>query len=255
MKIISLPRYALTVICALGIVSAITAKTKDLQPFRVTMEPQFPFSLANEGFTEGHAEFFVVVDNQGMLRDHLLISTSHPLFAEAVDSVLPVWDFFPVTIEGQRVNAKHRIIVNFYNTGTFVVGWDSPQRIIDSRLSAEVGNSAEKTAYHIASLDELDALPQPVQVAQPRLPEPDLVPAEGLRLVYHFFIDQTGKVRIPWLDEQQFQHVDDTILDATYDALMQWEFTPPTNNGEPVTVRASQPFLFVADDASLVDTN
>lgn len=225
------------------------------QPFRVTMEPQFPFSLANEGITEGSANFLIVVDNQGILRDHLLVAASHPLFAKAVERVITEWDYFPVEIDGQRVNAKHRINVNFHNSGTFVVGWDSPQRIIDSRLTAEA-RGLDEEGYRIARLDELDELPSPLQVVQPTLPLPELVPDEGLRVVYHFFIDEAGRVRIPWLDEQELQHVDDTILDATYDALMQWEFTPPTIGGRPVTVRASQPFVFLGETAeSVVDVD
>ncbi len=235
-----------------GLLAGLPSIVQAEQPFRVTIEPQFPFALANQGVTEGHADYLIVVDNQGMLRDHLLVSSSHPLFAASVESVLPRWDFFAMEIDGQRVNAKHRVTVNFHNSGTFVVGWDSPKRIIDSRLG-KMSGSADDASYQIARLDQLDALPEPLQVMQPSLPEPDLVPTEGLRIVYHFFIDETGRVRIPWIDEQELQHVAESILDATYDALMQWEFTPPTVNGEPVTVKASQPFIFVADSTSLVD--
>lgn len=247
-------RSVATVLSALFLATSLPLATTASQPFRVTIEPQFPFALANEGVTDGTVTYLIVVDNQGILRDHLLVAASHPLFAEAVESVLPEWDFFPVEINGMRVNAKHRINVNFHNSGTFVVGWDSPNRVIDSRLSAEA-RGLNEAGYRIARLDELDVMPRPLQVAQPALPVPELVPSEGLRVVYHFFIDQAGRVRIPWLDEQELQHVDDTILDATYDALMQWEFSPPTIDGKPVTVRASQPFVFLGKSESLVETD
>ena len=73
-------------------------------------------------------------------------------------------------------------------------------------------------------------------------------------MVYNFFIDQEGRVRIPWLDEQEFQHIDEEILDATYDALMQWEFTPPTVNGKKVVTQVSQPFWFTSPKHSVVDS-
>ncbi len=254
MKNLASPRLFLAAVIVAGLTGFLSAAVPADQPFRVTVEPRFPYSLANDGVTSGTATYLIVVDNQGILRDHLLVSASHRLFGEAVGSVLPEWEYYPVEIDGERVNAKHRVTVNFEGGGTFVVGWDSPDRIIDSRLSAEARGLNDEE-YQIAQLDQLDALPEPLQVAQPTLPAPDLVPPEGLRVVYHFFIDEEGRVRIPWLDEQKLQHVDDSILDATYDALMQWEFTPPKINGRPVIVRASQPFVFLGEAESLVDTD
>lgn len=55
----------------------------------MTIEPLYPVALSQQEITEGMAEFVVAVDNQSTLRDHLLVKASHPLFAEAVEEVLP----------------------------------------------------------------------------------------------------------------------------------------------------------------------
>lgn len=220
--------------------------------FKVTIEPLFPLALSHQEVTEGMAEFVIAVDNEGTLRDHLLVKASHPLFGEAVEEVLPAWEFFPVLIEGERVNAMHRLTINFRSSGTFVVGVDSVNAIKDSRIKL-IRGSRNNTEYRVASLPQLDALPQTLQVVHPNIPDSEEIPAEGLRVVYNFFIDQEGRVRIPWLDEQEFQHINDDILDATYDALMQWEFTPPTVNGKKVVAQVSQPFWFTAPRHSVVD--
>ncbi len=207
---------------------------------KVTMRPQFPFSLSNSGLTEGRASFLVVVDQQGTRRDHLLIECSHLEFAKEVEAVLPEWEFTAAIIEGQRVNAVTRIDVNFRQTGT-LISLSGGQTLTGMFIDQLVTNAANN-AYRVSDLSELDRLPEPIQIVEPSVPSsPDMNPA-GLRVVYHFFIDQTGRVRIPHLREREVMHIGEPVLDALYDALMQWEFTPPTIDGVPVVSRASQPF-------------
>ncbi len=228
------------------------AKGSGNAAIKVTMEPEFPLELSLQEVTEGVAEFFVVVDNQGTLRDFILVKTSHPLFGEAVEEVLPKWDFKPVSIEGERINAMHRVTVNFRNYGVFVVGLDSVTTIKDSRVRT-LARTARNEKYQVPLLPELDREPKPLQVVHPSIPNSQSIPEEGLRIVYNFFFDQEGRVRIPWINETEFQHVDESILDATYNALMQWEFTPPTINGEKVIAQVSQPFWFTSKKSSLTD--
>jgi hypothetical protein len=232
--------------------TTVLAEKTEFSPIKVTIEPLYPVALSQQEITEGMAEFVIAVDNQGTLRDHLLVKTSHPLFGEAVEDVLPSWEFRPSLIDGERVNAMHRVTVNFRSSGMFVVGFDSVSAIKDSRVKT-IGGSRNNKEYSVALLPHLDAPPERLQVVHPNIPDSEEIPAEGLRVVYNFFIDQEGRVRIPWLDEQEFQHIDEKILDATYDALMQWEFTPPTVNGKPVVAQVSQPFWFTSPKHSLVD--
>ncbi len=155
-------------------------------------------------------------------------------------------------IDSERANVMHRLAVNFRSTGMFVVGVDSVSTIKDSRIKL-IGGSRNNKEYNVALLPDLDTPPEQLQVVHPNIPDSRDIPAEGLRVVYNFFIDQDGRVRIPWLDEQEFQHVDERILDATYDALMQWEFTAPTVNGGKVVAQVSQPFWFTSPRHSLAD--
>ena len=231
----------------------VSAQKAEFSPFKVTVEPLYPLALSQQEITEGMAEFVIAVDNQGTLRDHLLVKASHPLFGEAVEEVLPSWEYRPVLIGGERVNAMHRITVNFRSSGMFVVGFDSVNTIKDSRIKL-IGGSRNNTEYSVARLPQLDAPPARLQAVHPNIPDSEEIPAEGLRVVYNFFIDQEGRVRIPWIDEQEFQHIDEEILDATYDALMQWEFTPPTVNGKKVVTQVSQPFWFTSPKHSVVDS-
>ncbi|GAB5558897.1 MAG: hypothetical protein SynsKO_05440 [Synoicihabitans sp.] len=250
------PNFSKLLICgmlagALG-VSAATRADRDL-PVKVTMEPMYPLSLATAGITQGSATFKIVVDNQGTLRDHLLVETTHPLFGKAVDEVIEEWDYAPSEIDGERINALHQIKIEFENNNTFVVGLDSTSAVVTERIS-RIGGPKHPHAYKIAGLTELDAAPKAVQSVSPALPYPEMVPAEGLRVVFKFYIDEEGRVRMPWIDEDEFAHIDESILDATYDALMQWEFTPPTIDGKAVVAQVAQPFYFANKKASLVES-
>lgn len=247
-----LSQYVIFALFACLWTATVSGEYSNESAIKVTIEPLYPVALSLQEIDEGVAEFVIVVDNQGTLRDYILVKASHPLFGQAVDRVLPSWDFLPVLIDGERVNAMHRITVNFRSSGVFVVGVDTVSTIKDIRIKT-IGGSSNNREYHVPLLPELDSAPQPLQVVDPSVFDSEAIPKEGLRIVYNFFIDQEGRVRIPWIDEQEFQHVDDRILDATYDALMQWEFTPPTINGEKVVAQVSQPFWFTSSKSSLVD--
>jgi TonB family protein len=55
-----------------------------------------------------------------------------------------------------------------------------------------------------------------------------------------FYIDETGTVRMPAVSIK-----DDSELTAlAVMALRQWKFEPPTRNGRPVLVKATQVFNF-----------
>lgn len=252
MTITRITRFATAALFACLCTATVWGKRPVDSAIKVTIEPLYPVALSLQEIDEGVAEYVMAVDNEGMLRDFILVKASHPLFAESVENVLPSWEFRPVLIDGKRVNAMHRVTINFRSSGMFVIGVDSVSTIKDIRIKT-IGGSSNNHAYHVPLLPELDHAPKPLQVVSPKVFDSESIPEEGLRLVYNFFIDAEGGVRIPWLDEQEFQHVDDQILDATFDALMQWKFTPPTINGEKVLVQVSQPFWFASSKASLAD--
>ena len=68
--------------------------------------------------------------------------------------------------------------------------------------------------------------------------------AKGVKgmVTVDFYIDVTGAIRMPAVSVK-----DDSELTAlAVTALRQWKFEPPTRNGHPVLVRASQVFNFGA---------
>jgi len=206
----------------------------------VTVEPLFPPSLFHRGTTKGQVTLLLVVDNQGTKRDHLIVDSTHPEFAAEVEKVVDRWDFTAARREGQRINAITRLHVNFEKSGAVIsLG---PHEVMRHIESLSTPSQKERLTRHIASPRQLDQIPEPVQVVQPLIPSTPGLHPDGVRIVYHFFIDQSGRVRLPHLNEDDVSFIEEDILNALYDAIVQWEFSPPTVNGEPVIVRASLPF-------------
>jgi TonB family protein len=94
--------------------------------------------------------------------------------------------------------------------------------------------------YQPCSLRELDRIPTPLTTVAP------VYPAELARKGVHgrvsvdFYIDETGVVRMPAVSPRDNSEL--TVL--SLEALRQWRFEPPTRNGKPVLVKASQVFSF-----------
>ena len=208
--------------------------------FRVTAEPIFPVTLSMQGVEKGSATLLLVIDKSGQLTDHLLIEASHPYFGAAVTKVLPSWDFSSFTIDGQSVNSVRRLEVEFESSGSIISL--TPSLALEALMPGVGRLNQKRQAYSVSSLRELDQLPTPTKVVEPYLYRSEGEKNHGLRVVFHFFIDQEGRVRIPIADESALAEVDELLLEAVHKALVQWEFTPPTINGKPVVVRAAQPF-------------
>lgn len=208
--------------------------------FKVTAEPTFPATLSMQGVEKGSATLLLVIGKTGQLTDYLLIEASHPYFGKAVTNVLPSWDFSPLVINGQAVNAVRRLKVEFESSGSIISL--TPSLALEALMPGVGRQNQEGQAYSVASLRELDQLPTPTKVVEPYLYRSEGEKNHGLRVVFHFFIDQEGRVRIPIADESALAEVDELVLEAVHKALVQWEFTPPTIDGRPVVVRAAQPF-------------
>lgn len=208
--------------------------------FKVTLDPVFPVSLQMEGVDKGSATVLLVVDKTGQLSDYLLVGASHPYFGRAVTKVLPSWEFSARTIDGQPVNTVRRLHVEFESNGSIISL--TPSLALEALMPGVGKQNQKRLAYSVASLSELDQLPKPIKIVEPYLYRSEGEQNHGLRIVFQFFIDEEGRVRIPIADEKALEGVDEQLLEAVHKALVQWKFTPPTINGEPVVVRAAQPF-------------
>ena len=203
--------------------------------------PIFPHTLKVEGYSRGEVELIVEIDEFGELRDYLVSFASRDEFAREIERVIDTWDFNPPMWEGKAVPVIARIRVNFESTGA-VVSFDITTGFLNKIVSQDILMQIHRL-QNLVDVDDLDSFPTPKIVANPQISQELLDENKGTKGIFTFYIDQKGRVRMPAI-EQVEGDVDLRLLIAVQDALLQWQFEPPTVKGKPVIVHVSQPFLF-----------
>ena len=197
-----------------------------------TEEAVFPHVLLDRGIISGEVWVAITLDANGQLTDALPSRyTARPLADEAL-RLLRKWTFQPVVVNGQPVPVSTQVHLTFQATGCIV----TLDPVLDlNRKSLLPGHVDYECGIYQAS--ELDCLPTPVRQVQPVLP--DTTPAPGGTVTIEFIIDEQGHPRMPILISAPSPEIGNRMGNA----LMQWEFAPPTRNGKPVAVRVRQQFV------------
>ncbi len=184
---------------------------------------------------EGDLQMVIDINADGTVADWLVIRAYDNSFIDAIRRVIDEWTFHPAMMDGEPIPIVMDLMFNFSKRGASLVEGNLTELYLD-RLP-----SMHEDVVLVRSFTELDRLPEPIKIVRPMInPE---VPEEQRfgRVVVGFYIDETGKVRIPIVEEYEGHR---GIVDSAYNAILQWEFKPPTIKGKPVTVRVEQPFEF-----------
>ena len=199
-----------------------------------TYTPVFPFPLMQQGLMRGEARVAVNTDPEGKLVEWLVIGYTRPEFANEAVSAIKQWNFVPARLRGEAVGTT--IEITFYFEAKGVVVSTTMIDFLEKSMVPERG----RYAYQPCSLRELDRIPTPLTTVAPAYPAE--LARKGVRstVTVDFYIDETGVVRMPAVSLKD--NSDLTALAIA--ALRQWKFEPPTRNGKPVLVRASQVFNF-----------
>jgi TonB family protein len=199
-----------------------------------TVDPVFPFPLTQQGLTRGEARVAVNTDAKGRLVEWLVVGYTRTEFANEAVDVIKKWAFVPARMRGEPVGTTIEIYFYFEARGVVV-----STTTIDELERATLFETG-RYVYQPCSLRELDRIPTPLTTVAP------VYPAELARKGVHgrvsvdFYIDETGVVRMPAVSPRDNSEL--TVL--SLEALRQWRFEPPTRNGKPVLVKASQVFSF-----------
>jgi TonB family protein len=201
-----------------------------------TVEPTFPPHLLQIGVTEGMVRLAINTDAQGKLVEMLVVGYTRPELADAAVSAIKQWEFGPARLRGEPVGTTIELLFHFEARGV-VVSTCNFNDVIEERMAHIIGIHY---VYQPCSLAELDRIPTPIVAVKP--PYPPELAEKGVKgsVTVEFYIDETGAIRVPAVSAK-----DDSQLSAlAVGALRQWKFEPPTRNGRPVLVKASQMFNF-----------
>ncbi len=201
-----------------------------------TVTPRFPPTLVAQGITAGEAWVMLSIDTEGRVTDALVSRYTHQLIATEVMRLVRAWRFHPVLIDGEPAGVATEIRFRMEATGALITL--DAIRTVDQLARRLSGPDFHKNVY---SATELDTPPTPIHRVSPQHPgrlshQPD----GDYTAVLEFVIDETGRPRLPALIHAPHPEFGNRAVEA----LVQWQFTPPTRRGKPVAARVRQEFVF-----------
>jgi TonB family protein len=213
---------------------AASGAADNVKPLRIlpTEDPIFPQNPEAADYPWGQGTAVILVDEHGQLLDVLVQRATNESFAEATERALRLWRYEPARRNGEPISARQVVTLNFEARGVAV----SMTRgsFLTRRLDMVTG---VRSRDRFASPRQLDAPLQVLEAVPPRAPAPA---AEGASVVLDFFVDETGRPRMPVV----LSAASDQHALAAMEALEHWRFAPPKRGGRPVIVHAKQEFQF-----------
>jgi TonB family protein len=201
-----------------------------------TVEPTFPAGLLQAGLMQGMTRLAINTDPTGKLVEFLVVSYTRKEFADAAVAAVKQWKFTPAELRGEPVGTTIELTFQFEAKGV-VVSTSMLSEVLEAQTLQRMG---ARYVYQPCSLRDLDRIPTPIVTVAPAYPGELADRGVKGRVTVDFFIDETGAVRVPSVSIK-----DDSVLTSlAVSALRQWRFEPPTRNGRPVLVKASQVFSF-----------
>jgi TonB family protein len=199
-----------------------------------TVEPRFPAALLQQRIYEGEVRIVLLVDAEGRLADSLLTGYTHPLFAREAMEALGQWRFEPARRGGEPIDVRTQMLIVFRASGMVVSLL--PVDFSAQFLRHDSGGAIER----VCRPGELDAPVTAVRTVPPLWPADWKTPMNEGRVTLDFYIDDEGRPRMPAVTQTDHEALNLPAIEA----LSQWRFLPPTRNGAPVLVRATQVFRF-----------
>ncbi|MGA3007341.1 MAG: TonB family protein [Opitutaceae bacterium] len=188
--------------------------------------PAFPSRYVGHA-TEGQALLEVLIDEDGNVQLPRVVSATAPDFGYAALQGVSVWKFAPPTSHGKPVVAQTTIPITFNPPSSGPPPAVSPLVNLDGA--------------QIIGLADLDQMPSPRSMIQPKYP-PDLK-GRGVAgtVVVGFVVDSGGNV--------QKAHVvtssgSGELDQAAVDAVSAWQYNPGRKDGRVVNTRLLIPFNF-----------
>lgn len=210
----------------------------DTRPLKIIQseEMNFPAALATQGVREGEVRAVIHVDSDGKLVDCLITAYTHRELAQEVVAGLRGWTYEPAQQRGERIGSRLEVAFAFEAKGN-VVSLTS----IETNTGPINRLLGTPPTFLLCRATELDRPLAATHAVPPGHPGRALKPAQPQGSVtIDFYIDATGRARMPV--PTQASH--ELFAAAAVEALLQWQFTPPTRNGAPVVVRVVQRFDF-----------
>lgn len=203
--------------------------------------PVYPAGLRFEDVSDGTATLAIGRTQAGEPTDVLVLSASHPKFADAAVEAVRQWRFNPAA-SAAEIAAPRAIRIGFKLEGVVVV---YPLNKLAHLKSPLVVPPEPLTAPVEVPL--LQAMRQPPKaLTQPMPPYPAGLTKQKLQgtAAVRFFIDERGRVRLPEVIEATTPEFGAAALAA----VSQWRYEPPSDGSRNIVVADNWSFQFKANN-------
>ena len=197
--------------------------------------PEFPGYVRATGNGRGIVTAAIGRDPEGRVTDVLVLDSTHALLSQAVIAAVKEWRFKLPANPSPRGKEVHPIVrFVFGSKGVVVVS------ALTGSLAAKTTEVKDNSPVILPSFADLDSVPKPVNHPMPRFAGATAERIVGGSATVKYFVDETGKVRVPIV-------VDCTSPElglAALAAVEQWTFEPPRIGGRPTIALEMGEFTF-----------
>lgn len=235
---------AIAIVLAPLVSGALAQPPPAVEHLRVKVQelPPYPQDLILIGVRQGDARLAYSVDAAGNVEDCLAIAYTRIEFARAAEDALRRWKFEPAKLKGVPVASTSELAMHFEVQGIIVTEPNMSEEMMGRFISLDVLG----LGYRAREMRELDRIPTPVSVVSPPYSTGMAEHGHTGDVTVSFYIDQTGAVRLPFVDPKD----DQQLAALAVGVIGKWKFEPPTCGGVPVLVRATQVFRFLKPGGS-----
>jgi TonB family protein len=233
----------LLLLCLIGLVLAAPVRAQepnnDASIHKLRLDkfvmPEFPEFVRQSGNNKGVVTVAVGRDAEGRVTDVLVLSSSNARLSQSVVAAVEHWKF-SIPANPAPIGTEIVPIVRFIFTskGIAVVS------ALTGSLASKDRGIDENAPVVLPAFADLDAQPKPLNHPMPRITGSMAERSEGGSVTVRFFVDETGKVRVPIVRECSSPDLGRAVIAA----VEQWSFEPPRAAGQPTITLETQTLNF-----------
>lgn len=198
--------------------------------------PEFPPFLRQAGVLQGTVVAAIGHDDKGRANDILVLESSDSRFSDATLDAIREWRFKPRTTASNAEDSTP--VVRFL----FTTGSVSVVPLTATARGATRRTVRADTPVELPNFSHLDQTPALVHQTTPEVPAALRARISQGTVVVKYFVDTTGRVRLPTVISAS----EPGLGDAALAAIRQWRYEPPRIDGKPVIVLERHSFHFSA---------
>lgn len=192
--------------------------------------PIYPDSVKQDGLTTGMVTAIISHDTAGQTTDVLVLDSTHPRFTEAVRDAVSHWKFSPEA----NVGSSQAPLVRFYfsSKGVIMIEQSGMGRVMTTDMASDT--------VRFPTFGSLDAQPRALEQPMPVFPQALRGRVNSGTATVTFYVDETGRARAAVVTEASSPE----FADAAREAVAQWRYEAPRQNGRPVVAVQNWNFRF-----------